>query len=74
MFLLRNILSFRCTYVEKEHLILPVHLSGEGIYYPSGARKWRKNILSFRCTELEKEHIILPVHLSGEGTSDPSEG
>jgi hypothetical protein len=58
--------------VEKEHLILPVHLSREGIYYPSGARKWRKNILSFRCTDLEKEHIILPVHLSGEGTSDPS--
>jgi hypothetical protein len=58
--------------VEKEHLILPEHLSEEGRYYPSVAPKWRRNILSFRCTELEKEHIILPEHLSGEGTSYPS--
>jgi hypothetical protein len=46
----RNILSFRCTSVEKEHLILPEHLSEEGRYYPSVAPKWRRNILSFRCT------------------------
>jgi hypothetical protein len=58
--------------VEKEHLILPVHLIGDETYYPSGAPKWRRNILSFRCTELEKEHIILQEHLSGEGTSYPS--
>jgi hypothetical protein len=58
--------------VEKEHLILPVHLSGEGTYYPSGAHKWRRNVLFFRCTEVEKEHIILPVYLSGEGPSYPS--
>ena len=58
--------------MEKEHLILQVHLSGERTSYPSGATKWRRNILSFRCTEVEKEHVILPVHLSGEGTSDPS--
>jgi hypothetical protein len=58
--------------LEKEHLILPVHLSGEGSSYPSGAPKWRKNILSFRCTEVEKEHIILPVLLSGEGPFYPS--
>jgi hypothetical protein len=31
--------------VEKEHLILQEHLSGEGTYYPSGAHKWRRNIL-----------------------------
>jgi hypothetical protein len=36
--------------VEKEHLILPEHLSGEGRYYPSVAPKWRRNILSFRFT------------------------
>jgi hypothetical protein len=30
--------------VEKEHLILPVHLSGEGTSYPSGATKWRRNM------------------------------
>jgi hypothetical protein len=36
--------------LEKEHLILPVHLSGEGTYYPSGAPKWRRNFLSFRYT------------------------
>jgi hypothetical protein len=48
----------RCSFsVEKEHLILPVHLIGDETYYPSGAPKWRRNILSFRCTELEKEHI-----------------
>jgi hypothetical protein len=45
--------------VEKEHLILQEHLSGEGTYYPSGAPKWRRNILSFRCTKVEKEHLIL---------------
>jgi hypothetical protein len=28
--------------VEKEHLILQEHLSGEGTYYPSGAYKWRR--------------------------------
>jgi hypothetical protein len=55
--------------VEKEHLILPEHLSGEGRYYPSVAPKWRRNILSFRNTLVEKEHLILPVHLSAEGTS-----
>jgi hypothetical protein len=43
--------------VEKEHLILPVHLSGEGSSYPSGAPKWRRNILTFRCIKVEKEHI-----------------
>ena len=47
--------------MEKEHLILQVHLSGEGTSYPSGAPKWIK------------EHIILQVHISGEGTSYPSE-
>jgi hypothetical protein len=26
------------------HIILPVLLSGEGPYYPSGAPKWRRNI------------------------------
>jgi hypothetical protein len=46
----RNILSFRSTKVEKEHIILQEHLSGEGTYYPSGAPKWRRNILSFRST------------------------
>jgi hypothetical protein len=35
----------RCS---KEHLILPVHLSGEGTSYPSGVPKWRRNILSFQ--------------------------
>jgi hypothetical protein len=40
----KNILSFRCTEVEKEHIILPVLLSGEGPFYPSGAPKWRRNI------------------------------
>jgi hypothetical protein len=39
--------------VEKEHLILPVHLSGEGTYYPSDAPKWRRNILSFLNTSVE---------------------
>jgi hypothetical protein len=58
--------------VEKEHLILQEHLSGEGTYYPSGAPKWRRNILSFRCTYVEKDHLILQEHLSGEGTSFPS--
>jgi hypothetical protein len=58
--------------VQKEHLILPVHRSGEGTYYPSGASKWRRNILSFMNTYVEKEDIILPLHLSGEGTSYPS--
>jgi hypothetical protein len=29
--------------VEKEHLILQEHLSGEGTSYPSGAPKWRRN-------------------------------
>jgi hypothetical protein len=58
--------------VEKEHLILQQHQSGEGTHYPSGALKWRRNILSFRCTEVEKEHIILPVYLSGEGPYYPS--
>jgi hypothetical protein len=48
--------------LEKEHLIIPVHLSGEGTSYPSGAPKWRRNILSFRSTSVEKEHIILQVH------------
>jgi hypothetical protein len=37
-------------FVEKEHLILQEHLSGEGTSYPSGAPKWRRNILSFRST------------------------
>jgi hypothetical protein len=50
----RNILSFRCTYVEKDHLILQEHLSGEGTFYPLGAHKWRRNILDvpspLRCT------------------------
>jgi hypothetical protein len=54
--------------VEKEHLIPPVHISGEGTYYHSRAPKWRRNILSFRSTKVEKEHIILQEHLSGEGT------
>jgi hypothetical protein len=36
--------------MEKEHIILEEHLSGEGTYYPSGASKWRRNIISFRCT------------------------
>jgi hypothetical protein len=36
--------------VEKEHLILQEHLSGEGTSYPSGALKWRRNILSFLNT------------------------
>jgi hypothetical protein len=58
--------------VEKEHLILPVHLSGEGTSYPSGAPKWRRNILSFRSTKVEKEQITLQEHLSGEGASYPS--
>jgi hypothetical protein len=58
--------------VEKEHLIFPVNLSGEGSSYPSGAPKWRRNISSFSSTKVEKEHIILQEHLSGEGTSYPS--
>ena len=57
--------------MEKEHLILPVHLSGEGTSYPSGAPKWRRNILSFRSTLMEKQHPILQEHLSREGTSYP---
>jgi hypothetical protein len=40
----RNILFFPCTEVEKEHIILPVLLNGEGPFYPSGAPKWRRNI------------------------------
>jgi hypothetical protein len=36
--------------VEKDHVILQKHLSGEGTSYPSGAHKWRRNILSFRST------------------------
>jgi hypothetical protein len=48
--LMFTILSFRCTEVEKEHIILPVHLRGEGPSYSSGAPKWRRNILSFRYT------------------------
>jgi hypothetical protein len=58
--------------VEKEHLIFPVHLSGEGTYYHSRTPKWRRHILSFRSTKVEKEHIILQEHLSGEGTYYPS--
>jgi hypothetical protein len=42
--------------MEKEHIILEEHLSGEGTYYPSGASKWRRNFLSLRCTYVEKEH------------------
>jgi hypothetical protein len=30
--------------VEKEHIILQEHISGEGTSYPSGAHKWRRNI------------------------------
>jgi hypothetical protein len=44
--------------VEKEHLILPVHISGERTSYPSGAPKWKRNILSF----LLKDKMIL-LHL-----------
>jgi hypothetical protein len=50
--------------VEKEHLILPVHLSGEGTYYSSGAHKWRRNVLFFRYTYVEKEYLILQEHLN----------
>jgi hypothetical protein len=34
----------------REHIILPLLLSGKGTYYPSGAPKWRRKILSFRST------------------------
>jgi hypothetical protein len=53
--------------MEKEHLIIPVHLSGEGTSYPSGAPKWRRNILSWiRCSfstyVLLKDNMFL-LHL-----------
>jgi hypothetical protein len=48
--------------VEKEHLILQEHISGEGTSYPSGAPKWRRNILSFRSVHLKDKMFLL--HLS----------
>jgi hypothetical protein len=43
--------------VEKEHLILQEHISGEGTSYPSGAPNWRRNILSFRHLK-EKKFLL----------------
>jgi hypothetical protein len=61
MFLLHfdALLSFRCTYVEKDHLILQEHLSGEGTSFPSGAPKWR---CSFSTKVLLKDKMFL-LHL-----------
>jgi hypothetical protein len=52
----------RCTgriIVEKEHLILQVHLRGERTSYHSGAHKWRRNILSL----VHRKDKIFLLHL-----------
>jgi hypothetical protein len=46
--------------VEKEHLILQEHLSGEGTYYPSGAPKWRRNILVLLKDNMFLLHLGAP--------------
>jgi hypothetical protein len=48
--------------VEKEHLILPVHLSGEGTYYPSGTPKWRRN---FHLGAPEGSDVPSPLRCTG---------
>jgi hypothetical protein len=58
--------------VEKEHLILQEHRSGEGTSYPSGAPKSRRNILSFLNTMFllhlgapEGEEVPSPLRSNG---------
>jgi hypothetical protein len=67
--------------MEKEHIILKEHLSGEGTYYPSGASKWRRNTMFLlHLGAPEGSDVPSPLrctgriieHLSGEGTSYPS--
>jgi hypothetical protein len=46
--------------VEKEHLILQVHISGEGTYYSSGAHKWRRNVLVLLKDKMLLLHLGAP--------------
>jgi hypothetical protein len=46
--------------VEKEHIILQEHISGEGTSYPSGAHKLSRNIYVLLKDKMFLLHLCAP--------------